>query len=47
MKSKYEIIIELENRNIEITEEIYKLICEKEKNSEEIENLKNKKLLGG
>lgn len=39
MKSKYQIISELENRNIEIDKEIDKLIQEKLNNKEKIEQL--------
>lgn len=39
MKSKYQIISELENRNIEIDKEIDRLIQEKLNNKEKIEQL--------
>ena len=39
MKTKYQIILELENRNIEIDREIDKLIQEKLNNKEKIEQL--------
>lgn len=39
MKTKYQIISELENRNIEIDREIDKLIQEKLNNKEKIEQL--------
>lgn len=39
MKTKYQIISELENRNVEIDKEIDKLIQEKLNNKEKIEQL--------
>lgn len=39
MKTKYQIITELENRNVEIDREIDKLIQEKLNNKEKIEQL--------
>ena len=39
MKTKYQIISELENRNVEIDREIDKLIQEKLNNKEKIEQL--------